>query len=139
METESGALIWPPILAGVLSGIAGVYLLTRTANDSNSIVIPLAHGVGLYFLARALFMGWSGIRAGNEHQQRAARCPYCRESLHPEATACPHCQRSVTAAAAQSTALAPTTVACPHCGVPVPIDATSCLSCHGNLDLRASL
>jgi hypothetical protein len=43
-------------LAAVIAIIAGIYMLTTQAATENSIFNPLLHGIGLYFLARGIWM-----------------------------------------------------------------------------------
>ena len=42
--------------------VAGLWLLTTQPADSNSIFGPLLHAMGLYFIAKGLYMGPSLIQ-----------------------------------------------------------------------------
>ena len=44
-------------LASIGSAIAGLYLLTTEAAAENSLIEVLAHGIGIYFLAKAFYVG----------------------------------------------------------------------------------
>lgn len=44
------------VVAAVVAIVAGVYMLTTQAAAANSIFNPLLHGIGLYFIARGLWM-----------------------------------------------------------------------------------
>jgi hypothetical protein len=43
-------------IAALIAIIAGIYLLTTQAADTNSIFNPLLHGIGAYILARGIWM-----------------------------------------------------------------------------------
>ena len=47
------------ILSTVVCAAAGVYLLSIQAQDPNSLIEAIAHGIGIYFLAKALFIARS--------------------------------------------------------------------------------
>ena len=44
-------------LASIGCAVAGVYLLTTQAVGENSLIETLAHGIGIYFLAKAFYVG----------------------------------------------------------------------------------
>ena len=90
---------WPAIVAALIAIGAGIYLLISHAVASDSIFNPLLHGAGAYFIARGIFMGWSGARMVEERSAtlRSARCPLCKEPIHREALVCPHCRHPLQA------------------------------------------
>jgi hypothetical protein len=92
--------LWLPILAALISVGAGAYLLTEHAEASDSIFNPFLHGIGAYFIARGLYMGWAAARTADQlnASQRDAKCPFCFEDIHAGAFVCPHCQRDLVPA-----------------------------------------
>jgi hypothetical protein len=106
--------LWLPALAAIVSVGAGLYLIGTQSAASNSIFNPLLHGIGAYFVARGLFMGWSASREVENasrladqvdmlrDRERLGQCPFCLEDMHLEAEVCPHCQREVSPATAES-------------------------------------
>ena len=50
------------ILSSLVAAAAGLYLLSTTAAAENSLLEVIMHGMGIYFLAKALYLGPSLIR-----------------------------------------------------------------------------
>jgi hypothetical protein len=51
------------VLSALIAGGAGLYMLNYSTQE-NSILNVMSHGIGAYFLARAIFMGASLWRQG---------------------------------------------------------------------------
>lgn len=49
------------VLSTIVSIVAGVFLLDTKAANENSLIEVLIHGIGIYFIAKGLFMGPSLI------------------------------------------------------------------------------
>jgi hypothetical protein len=56
-DKMKGFLIFCGVISSLVCLIAGIYLLDIKAVGENSIIEALAHGIGIYFIAKAFFLG----------------------------------------------------------------------------------
>ena len=54
------------IIGGILCLVAGVYLFTSRTQDANSYLMTIAHGIGIYFVGKGLFVIQSVVRGSGQ-------------------------------------------------------------------------
>lgn len=86
------------VVSGAIAIFAGLYLLSTRAAGSNSMIEVLAHGMGLYFVARGIYMlaPSRGVTSSMRqffkmHAAETMRCSVCYGAVHAKATKCRHC------------------------------------------------
>jgi hypothetical protein len=53
------------LIAGLVCIAAGVYLLQTQAQDENSLIEVIMHGMGIYFIGKGIFV-WLSLNAQTE-------------------------------------------------------------------------
>jgi ribosomal protein L40E len=96
------------LVAGAISILAGLFLITTRSAGANSMIEVLAHGMGWYFVARGVYMlaPSTGVTASMRqffklHAQEDMRCSVCYGAVHSKATKCRHCGSEATPKAVQ--------------------------------------
>jgi hypothetical protein len=56
------------IVAAALSIVAGIYLLTSQTVARDSYLEVIAHGIGIYFIGKGIYMGFALYRQAGTHE-----------------------------------------------------------------------